>query len=100
MAYSLFFFFFCLFAFSRAAPSAYGGSQARGSVRAVAAGLRQSQQHWDLNRVCDLHHSSQQCWILNPLSKARDRTRNLMAPSQICQPLCLNGKLRHVHSLC
>ena len=23
---------------------------------------------WDLRRVCDLHHSSQQCWILNPLS--------------------------------
>ena len=27
---SLFFFFFCLFAFSRAAPAAHGGSQARG----------------------------------------------------------------------
>ena len=24
--------------------------------------------------VCDRHHSSQQCWVLNPLSKARDRT--------------------------
>ena len=22
--------------------------------------------------ICDLHHSSQQCWILNPLSEARD----------------------------
>ena len=37
----------------------------------------------DLNRVCDLHHSLQQCWILNLLSKARDRTCNLMVPSQI-----------------
>ena len=27
---------------------------------------------WDLSQVCDLHHSSQQCQILNPLSKARD----------------------------
>ena len=26
----------------------------------------------DLNCVCDLHHSSWQCWILNPLSEARD----------------------------
>ena len=26
----------------------------------------------DLSRVHDLHHSSQQCWILNTLSKARD----------------------------
>ena len=36
--------------------------------------------------VCDLHHSSQQHWILNPPSKARDRTDNLMAPSPIRFP--------------
>ena len=36
------FIYFCLFAFSRAAPTAYGGSQARGLMGAVAAGLRQS----------------------------------------------------------
>ena len=35
-------FFFCLFAFSWAAPAAYGGSQARGLIGAVAAGLCQS----------------------------------------------------------
>ena len=35
----LFFFFFCYF---RASPMAYGGSQARGQIRAVAAGLRHS----------------------------------------------------------
>ena len=34
-----FFFFF------RAAPTAYGGSQARGQIRAVAAGLRHSQSN-------------------------------------------------------
>ena len=37
----------------------------------------------DQRRVCDLHHSSQQCQILNPLSKARDRTCNLMVPRWI-----------------
>ena len=37
----------------------------------------------DPSRVCDLHHSSQQCRILNPLSEARDGTRNLTVPSQI-----------------
>ena len=37
----------------------------------------------DLSRICDLLHSSWQCPILNPLSKARDRTRNLMVPSWI-----------------
>ena len=35
-------FFLSFFAFSRAAPAAYGGSQARGQIRAAAAGLRQS----------------------------------------------------------
>ena len=38
----LFCFVFCLFAISWAAPTAYGGSQARGPIGAVAAGLRQS----------------------------------------------------------
>ena len=37
----------------------------------------------DPNHVCNLHHGSQQHQILNPLSKARDRTRNLTVPSQI-----------------
>ena len=37
-----FFFFFCLFAFSWATPAVYGGSQARGLIGAVAAGLGQS----------------------------------------------------------
>ena len=37
----------------------------------------------DPSRVCHLHHSSQQCRILNPLSKARDRTRNLMDARRI-----------------
>ena len=36
------FFFFGLFVFSRATPMAYGGSQTRGLIRAVATGLRQS----------------------------------------------------------
>ena len=37
----------------------------------------------DPSGVCDLHHSSWQHWILNPLSKTRDRTQNLMVPSPI-----------------
>ena len=37
----------------------------------------------DLSPVCDLHHSSQQRWILNPLSEARDGTRILMDTSQV-----------------
>ena len=37
----------------------------------------------DLSHICDLHHSSQQRQIPNPLSKATDRTRILMDASQI-----------------
>ena len=37
----------------------------------------------DLNLVYDLHHSSRQRQILKPLSEARDRTCNLMVPTQI-----------------
>ena len=44
----------------------------------------------DLSRVCNLHHSSWQCWILNPLSEARDRTCVLMDSSQIPTPLSHN----------
>ena len=38
---------------------------------------------WDLSCVGDLHHSSWQRWILNPLSGARDRTRVLKDTSQV-----------------
>jgi len=33
--------------------------------------------------ICDLHHSSRHCWILNPLSEARDRTCVLMDASRL-----------------
>ena len=67
--------FFFFFGFFRAAPTADGGSQARGLIGAVAAGPHHSH--------CNLHHSSWQRRILNPLSKTWDRTLNLMVPHQI-----------------
>ena len=57
---------FFLFVF-RAVPETYGGSQARGWVGAIAAGL---------------YHSTWQRRSFNPLSKARDRTSNLIVPSR------------------
>ena len=76
-----FFFFFCLF---RATPLAHGGSQARGQVRAVAAGLHLSHiTTQDLSCVCNLHHSLWQCQILNPRGEARDQTCILMDASQV-----------------
>jgi len=38
---------------------------------------------WDPSNTCNLHRSSQQHWILKPLSKARDQTHNLMVLSRI-----------------
>ena len=38
---------------------------------------------WDPSPICDLYHSSQQCWILNPPSEARDWTCILMVASRV-----------------
>ena len=46
---------------------------------------------WDLSCICNLHHSSLQHQILNPLSGARDRTHIFMDTSQLCSPLSHNG---------
>ena len=37
----------------------------------------------DPSHLYDLHHDSQQRWILNPLSKARDGTDVLMDVNQV-----------------
>ena len=37
----------------------------------------------DLRLICNLLYSSQQCWIPDPLSEARDQTCVLMDTSQI-----------------
>ena len=47
-------------------------SQTRGQIRAAAAGYTTAIVTWDLSRVCDLNHSSQQHRILNVLREARD----------------------------
>ena len=37
----------------------------------------------DPSRICDLCHSSWQCWTLNPLSEAKDQTRVLKDTSRV-----------------
>ena len=75
--------FFCLFAISWAPPVAYGGSQARGLIGTIATGYARATATRDLRCVCNPHHSSLQRRIVNPLSKARNQTHNLMVPSWI-----------------
>jgi len=68
-------FFFLLL---KATPEAYRGSQARRQIRAAAGATAKATvtatATWNPSRVCNLHHSSWQCQILNPLSKAGDQT--------------------------
>ena len=73
----LFFFFFllllvCFFVFSRAAPVAYGGSQAGVESELQLLAYARATAMQDPSCVCDLHHGSRQRRILNPLSEARD----------------------------
>ena len=51
-----------------AAPVAYGSSQARGQIRAAAAGIAMQ----DLGLISTYTVALQQCQILNPLSEVRD----------------------------
>ena len=48
----------------------------------------------DLSCICKLHHSPWQCWILEPLSEARDQTQVLMETSRICF-CCTTGTPEH-----
>ena len=79
----LFFFFWSFLLFLWAAPAAYGGFQARGRIGAVATGLRQS--HSNAGSEPRLQPTPQLTATPDPdpLSKARDRTRNLLVPSWI-----------------
>ena len=40
----------------------------------------------DWSHICDLHHNSQKCQVLNPLGKARDQTWVLMDTTCVCNP--------------
>ena len=76
----LFFIFFCLF---RAAPSHMEIPWLGVELKLQLPAYTTATATPDPSRICDLHYSSQQCWILNPLRKARDRTHILMGPSQV-----------------
>ena len=52
----------------------------------------------DPSCICDLLHSSWQCWILNPLSEASYGTGNLMVPSRIHFCCAMTG-IPNIHLL-
>ena len=76
-----FLFFFFLF---RATPAAYGEvPRLRVQSELQLPDHTRATATQDPSHICDLHHISRQHQILNPLSKARDQTRNLMVSSWI-----------------
>ena len=64
VVFYLFIFIFCLFAISWAAPVAYGGSQARSQMGAVATGLRHS--HSNAGSESSLQPTPQPTAMLDP----------------------------------
>ena len=76
-----FFFSFSLF-FFRAAPTAYQSS--RLGVELELQLLACATAMPDLRWICDLNRSSWQCWILNPLHKARNWTCVFIDTSRVC----------------
>ena len=78
-----FFFFFLSFCLFRAAPTAHEGSQARGLIGAVAAGLRQS--HSNVGSEPCLLTTPQLTATPDPqpTEQGQGSKRNLMVPSRI-----------------
>ena len=60
---------------------AYGTSQAGVKLKLQLPTYATATVMWDPSHACDLHHSSWQHWIPNPLSEARDQTCILMVTS-------------------
>ena len=64
----------CILLFFHGTPGTYGSSWASVWIGAAAEACTTATVVLDSSRICDLCHSLQQCWIPNPLSKARDGT--------------------------
>ena len=77
-------FFYCLFDFLRPHPQHMEVPRLGVQLELSPPAYTRATATQDPSRVCDLHHSSQQYWILNPLSKARDQTCVLMDASRHC----------------
>ena len=73
----------CVFFCGGDSSVACGGSQARGWIRTLAAGLHHSHSNAKFKLHLQPTPHPGQHWILNPMSEARDQTCFLMDTSQI-----------------
>ena len=82
---------FCLFVFQGCTHGIWRfpvqGVESEPSLPAYATAT------WDPSHFCDLHHSSRQCWILNPVSEAGGQGSNPQPHGyqSYLFPLCHNG---------
>ena len=95
----LFFFFVFVFLLFRATPIAHGSSQATSSMELQLLAYTIATPVQDLSHVFDLNYRSQQHWILNPLSKARDWTHILMDTSRTHFRWATTGTPTYLHIL-
>ena len=86
-----FFFFFCLFCLFRAAPEAYGGSQARDLITAIAASLRYC--YSNARSKPHLRPTPQLKAMLDPYPTERGQRSN---PSQIHFRCATRGTLHYL----
>ena len=78
------FLFVCLFVLHVLGPYLWHMAVLRlGEFGAAAAGIDHSHRNMGSKPHHDLHHSSWQHWIPNPLSEARDQTHILMDSRQV-----------------
>ena len=75
----------------RAAPVAYGSSQVGVELELQLLAYATATAMPEQSLVCNLHLSSWQCWILNPLSGARDQTLIFMDTSCVCYCWAMTG---------
>ena len=77
---------------------AYGSSQAKSGIRAIAPGYAKAMAMPDSNHVCNLQSSLQQHQIFNPLSEARDGTCILIDTSRVLNLLSYNRYSWDLHA--
>ena len=75
--------FIYLFLLFGATPTAYGSSHAGVKSELQLPAYTTATTMQDTSCICGLHHSSQQCWILNPVRETRDQAHILLDTSQV-----------------
>ena len=85
----------CLFFFFKGFTWGIWSSQARVKLELQLPAYATTTSMPDLSCICNLHCSSRQCWILNPLSGARNWTLILMGTSQVRYHWATTGTPHH-----